>query len=300
MNRLFSALAGLLLSAMASVASAQFITGVTVIDFSSELSTGTFDRRAEYLVSNNGLNVGTWTHSVVPDGTMWLSQGTFAGGSDPLPAHVIFDLGDVYDLETLSVWNYNEATAGLMTRGANLVNISIGTDLGSLVSLGDFTFTQAPGVADVNFRQDITLGGLPNTDTVRYVALDILSSHGGDNNFAGLSKVRFSENAINMPGDANGDTLVNEDDFLIINGNMFQSVTGGMAEGDLNFDGFVDFYDYKIWKNIVDSQVPAVVSGTSAVPEPASLVLVVGAIAAAGLGRGFVSRRRSPKAALAR
>src|SRR5690606_23042654 len=118
--------------------------------------------------------------------------------------------------------------------------------------------------------------------------------------FGGLSKVRFSETSIGIPGDVNGDMLVDEADFQIINGSMFQTVTGGVAAGDLNQDTFVDFYDYKSWKNIVDSQPPAAISGTNTTPEPGSLSLVLGAIAVAGLGRGFVSRRRGSKTALAR
>ncbi len=292
MNRVLSVLAGLVLSAVASVASAQFITGVSVIDVSSELGAPIFDRRAEYLVSSAGLDVGTGTHSINPDGTMWLSHGVFRDPFDPLPAHVVFDLGGVYDLETVAVWNYNEATAGLMTRGANLVNISVGTDLGSLVSLGDFTFTQAPGTADVNFRQDITLGHLPNTSTVRYVAFDILSNHGDTLDFAGLSKVRFSETSIGIPGDVNGDMIVDEADFQVINSNMFQSVTGGIAAGDLNLDNIVDFYDYKIWKNLVEPPLPSSISSTGVIPEPGSLLLVLGAIGVALFSRCRVSSRQ--------
>lgn len=192
----------MLIGVASSVARGDFIPTVTIANVSSELGAPVFDRGAGYLVSDAGLDVVTGTHSIIPDGMMWLSHGTLRDPQDPLPAQVVFDLGDVYDLESLAVWNYNEfdVIAGSLTsRGANSVNISVGTDPGSLLSLGNFTFTQAPGIADVNFRQDIALGHLPNTSTVRYVALDILSTHAGDYEFAGLSKVRFTAAAIPEP-----------------------------------------------------------------------------------------------------
>ena len=202
MKTIASCCCAILLVVTSSVAQANYITGVTIEAVTSEMGLPIFDRSAGHLVSDAGLDLVTGAHSIVPDGMMWLSHGTLRDPQDPLPAQVVFDLGDVYDLESLAVWNYNEfdVIAGSLTsRGANSVNISVGTDPGSLLSLGNFTFTQAPGTADVNFRQDIALGHLPNTSTVRYVALDILSNHAGDYEFAGLSKVRFTAAAIPEP-----------------------------------------------------------------------------------------------------
>ena len=151
---------------------------LTIEDFSSELTSG-FDRRADYAVDGSGLNGGA--HGVNPDGFMWLSNGTFSGGTDPLPAHITFDLGDNYDLDNFHVWNYNEAAAGLSTRGANLVEISVAnSESGSFSSLGQFNFAQATGLATYT-GETIDLSSFAEADNTRLIRFDILSNHGGDN-----------------------------------------------------------------------------------------------------------------------
>ncbi len=191
----------LLVALMSAVAKGGYIAGVTIEAASSELGAPIFDRSAGYLVSSAGLDVGTGTHSIIPDGTMWLTNGNFREPFDPLPAQVVFDLGGVYDLETVAVWNYNEFVVGadLVTRGARDVTISAGASLASMNSIGDFVFNQAPGLDNVDFRQDILVAGLPNTTGVRYVTFDITTNHGDTFDFAGLSKVRFTSAAIPEP-----------------------------------------------------------------------------------------------------
>ena len=85
------------------------LTGVTIEDVSSEL-VGGFDRAANYLVDGSGFDESLGTHTVTPDGFMWLNTGTFAAPNDPnVPGAVItFDLEANYDLGALTVWNYNE------------------------------------------------------------------------------------------------------------------------------------------------------------------------------------------------
>ncbi|MBR9761789.1 PEP-CTERM sorting domain-containing protein, partial [bacterium] len=178
--------------------------GVTIEDVSSEL-VGGFDRAANYLVDGSGFDESLGTHTVAPDGFMWLNTGTFAAPNDPnVPGAVItFDLEANYDLGSLTVWNYNETLPGradLLNRGTNEVEILIAaSEGGAFTSLGDFNFTVAPGVADQNFGQIIDLSTFPEAGDARLVRFNITSNHGGDNNFVGLSEVRFDGTQVPEP-----------------------------------------------------------------------------------------------------
>jgi hypothetical protein len=76
-------------------------------------------------------------------------------------------------------------------------------------------------------------------------------------------------NTAPVPGDVNGDRLVNNADFDIILGNFLLSATT-REEGDLNRDGLVEFADFRIWKN----NVPPGAGSTASIPEPGALILV--------------------------
>ena len=177
----------------------QNIEGVTIEDVSSELL-GNFDRGAIRVLDGSGFDEALGTHTVTPDGTagggMWLNNGTFAAPNDPnAPGAVItFDLGGSTALNSVTVWNYNEtARPDLVKRGANDVEILIATsEGGEFTSIGDFNFTIAPGVANQNFGQIIDLSSFPEATRARLVRFNIKSNHGGDDNFVGLSEVRFN------------------------------------------------------------------------------------------------------------
>lgn len=186
------------------------VTGVTIEDVSTEL-TASFNRAASYLVDGGGgvdFDEVAGTHTVTPDGSMWLNNGTFTTPNDPnAPGAIItFDLGGNYDLDFVTVWNYNEFLPGrpdLLQRGANAVEILVSTsEVGPFTSLGNFNFTIAPGVNNVDFGQDIDVSSLAGSDDVRLVQFNITSNHGGDNNFVGLSEVRFDGVVIPEPATA--------------------------------------------------------------------------------------------------
>jgi len=174
------------------------ITGVTIEDVSTELVSGPFDRRANHLIDGNEFDEGAGTHTVTPDGAMWLNNGTFTAPNDPnAPGAVVtFDLEANYDLGSLTVWNYNESLPGraeLLLRGANEVEILVAdSEGGDFTSLGDFVFAVAPGLDAVDFGQTINLTSFPEAANARLVRFNITSNHGGDNNFVGLSEVRFT------------------------------------------------------------------------------------------------------------
>ncbi|MFT6864301.1 MAG: hypothetical protein ACJAVK_002866 [Akkermansiaceae bacterium] len=172
------------------------ISGVTIEDVSTELLGG-FDRQANHLVNGSGFGAGTGTHTITPDGFMWLNNGTFTAPNDPnAPGAVItFDLGSNYALNSLTVWNYNEMLPGrpdLLGRGANEAEILVASsEGGAFTSLGNFTFDIAPGADNVDFGQDIDLSSFGAAGDARLVRFNITSNHGGDNDFVGLSEVRF-------------------------------------------------------------------------------------------------------------
>lgn len=160
----------------------------TIHSVSSNLADVTaFDRTADYVVNGAGL-VGD-THSIVPDGTMWLNIGTFAAPND-LEPEITFDLGSVQSVSSMKVWNYNETLAGrpeLLGRGVGVADILIaGEDLVFAPLISGHVFTVAPGLDNVDFGEVVDL----NADA-RYVKLDIGGNLGGDASFVGLSEVQF-------------------------------------------------------------------------------------------------------------
>src|SRR4030095_14907171 len=154
------------------------IAATTVASFSSQL-VGAYNRQAQYAVNGAGLTYGQ--HGTTPDGTMWLSNGVLQAPNDPLPAEIIFDLGASENLTGLQVWNYNELN--LTARGSNRVQIYPAATAGGTFTLrGTFAFRRAFGNASEP-GQHINL----SVSNVRQVRFNILSNHGGDNQFAGLS-----------------------------------------------------------------------------------------------------------------
>jgi hypothetical protein len=87
------------------------------------------------------------------------------------------------------------------------------------------------------------------------------------------------------PGDVDGDDDVDMDDFAIIQGH-FQQTVAGRTEGDLTFDNFVDYRDFRQWKNNAPAPVLAEWAALG-VPEPSSVALAGLAVAA-----GVAARRR--------
>lgn len=80
--------------------------------------------------------------------------------------------------------------------------------------------------------------------------------------------------AAHDPGDANGMDGVTIDDYLLIRANSFTNQILG-TNGDVNYDGFVDFNDFREWKEYYPGGAAAAEAAIAAlgVPEPASLAL---------------------------
>ena len=173
------------------------ISGVTIEDVSSEYAD--YDRAAIHVVNGDGFDPMSGYHTTTVNGNMWLSNGTYLTPNDPLPAFITFDLEGNYDLDNLTVWNFNESLLDFTTRGAKDVEISVASEGGLFTSLGNFIFNEAPGSSTTDFGQLIDLSGYAAANNVRWVRFDITSNHGSVNDLAGLSEVVFTGTAIPEP-----------------------------------------------------------------------------------------------------
>lgn len=85
-----------------------------------------------------------------------------------------------------------------------------------------------------------------------------------------------------VPGDVDGNRIVDEVDGGIIAANFYQSVSS-VSEGDLFIDGIVDFQDFRIWKREFTA-IPGNVTSL-VVPEPSAVLLFLHALVCLVLSR---------------
>ncbi len=148
----------------------------------------------------------------------------------------------------LGIFRFDDQIRALITRGTDQF------------SLGPVT-ASADDIASINLVfAGFAFGANANHltgDTGTHVAID-----------------RFSLEAPHGPGDANGVGGVTIDDYLLIRANSFTSQFFG-TNGDTNYDGFVDFEDFREWKSNFPGGAAAAEAAIAAlgVPEPASIVL---------------------------
>ena len=210
-------LAGLVATLATAQAQSAVVTGVTVESFSSQFLADS--RLALHTIDGSGLDPAassdiTANHNGVPGSTtddgdptnftgMWLDLAD----SDGL-ANIVYDLGAVYTIDKLYVWNYSEEqqnNPGLRNRGANDVDVYADNNANPTAFIQNFDFTIADDFSDLSFGGPgayITGYGQPavvytftSPVTARYFELDILSNHGGGG--VGLAEIRF--NAIPEP-----------------------------------------------------------------------------------------------------
>ena len=98
--------------------------------------------------------------------------------------------------------------------------------------------------------------------------------------------IKSLESPVTIPGDTNGDNIVDDEDAEVLGGNWGQSVGNGADDGDFNGDGVVNALDASIlaanWGNHNES------AGPSSVPEPGSLMLLA-------MGLAMLVTRRTTK-----
>ncbi len=158
------------------------IAGVTVESVSSEFVAYGWDLAASHVVDGSGLSGGLHDVIAYPGSNSW--QTISQSGT----ANIVFDLGALYDLGSLHVWNLN-FYAPYNGRGAYSVDILTSTDNSVWSSTGNYIFAMATGVTgDPGFDIDASAW-----DLARYVQFDIKSNWGGYDNagHVGLSEVQF-------------------------------------------------------------------------------------------------------------
>ena len=138
----------------------------------------------ENTVNSSGLDESGLLHGNESDNNMWLSSDTGTGS-----AWIEYDLGNVYRLHELWVWNSNDALETVIGLGFKDVTIEYSVNGIDYMTLGTtHEFAQAPGEPD--YAHNTTV----NFDSVaaQHVRLTANSNWGeGLLNQYGLSEVRF-------------------------------------------------------------------------------------------------------------
>jgi hypothetical protein len=254
-----------------------------------------------------------WTGTYSPDSNPPYSTylSTSGGGtyssyyaqaiSQTLPGQCV--AGDTYTF-TVGVWNYQgPITTGNVPAIGNSLTLALSTGGTGTIPASDWINPYAPAwaswlpVPDANGNFVIVSGGTPIVNktvqdmdpasagfvdyTVTGTAtasgdLLMVISYSGDGEIF-VTNARVTQTAPLIPGDINGDGLVDVADYNIWAANV--GATGATwAQGDLNGDGLVDVADYNIWA--------ANVGRTSATPEPISMIVLA-------IGGGLVALRKN-------
>ncbi|MEM8864089.1 MAG: cytochrome c peroxidase [Planctomycetota bacterium] len=156
---------------------------------------------------------------------------------------------------------------------------------GRFTTLEEVIEFYSSGVQDNdNLGRGLSPGGFGFTETEKAQLLAFMNTLTDD---AFLTSDLFSDPFVDLPGDYNGDGLVDADDYLVWKEDFLAAADQFaplMADGDN--DGIVNIADYSIWRDNLgarwDDGVAAAVSFAST-PEPGASVLVL-ALLAAGCG----------------
>ena len=182
-----------------------------------------------------------------------------------------------------------------------------------VAELGDTIFVETPDAADITKALWIVPGAVTHAQnwTQRANILDFTAVDGGLNielpanfneapigyymlflvNEEGVPSmaewIRATPN-IKLPGDFNGDDVVDEDDYTVWRDNLGAANESAINDNGNHLSG-VDAADYDVWKAGFGQSAGAG-AGSSAVPEPATFVILLSAMLAALMQRCSVSR----------
>jgi len=185
--------------------------------------------------------------------------------------------GDYARPEIVGQWSFydGDRQAGGLTDASN-----VDTDV-ALVTNGVYTFTIVVHPATQSYDASVTgttgsfsatgLGWRTNaTSAGGYLTFSGRANAFDDVRAFSLDDLVITQLASTVPGDADGNGVVNHLDAAVLARNWLQNVGGKAADGDFNEDGWVDDLDASIlaanW---------AYTGGAAAVPEPGSLALVL-------------------------
>lgn len=209
--------------------------------------------------------------TVDDDGTRWFSQG---GGStqNPLEAASLFDVAVDTTNEVLGT---GTLTAGWFSSDDDLVIQLNGPALNGLLS----DWLAAPLMSDQDGGMQTSNAGLIVKSPEATAAQAFFESFEGRPEEAARLSLTFG--APPVDGDVDGDTDVDEIDYNTILGNFGQNLAD-RTDGDLVNNDLIDLADFLQWKTNFPSPISAL--GT-AVPEPTSALLLLSAVASAGMIR---------------
>lgn len=215
MNKLFCSLCSLL----PFVASA---FDYTLIEYSEAMSaTGTSQINAErgfvYAINGSGLTDlgnGVFGHTATHTKNMWMTSNAGATLSESAPRFYCVDLGAVYNLGKIKIWNFN--MSGQAARGFKATEIYVTDNVDAAkASPADIRswgypvwqgeLSKATGADKYTGCDPILIEPVP----ARYVGFVVTSSH-GDNNYQGLSEVRFFSAPQGVPAITASDVRLNE------------------------------------------------------------------------------------------
>ncbi len=158
------------------------LTGKLIQTVTARADSSRLDMAIEHIVDGTSLRDvdgdGLLEHGETPE-NMWLSE------KDGMRNQVEFDLGRVYELGSILVWNYNER--GHTKRGVKKADISVWTAEGGWQKIfDDLDFTEAEGSFDYD---EPTLMRFDGLKAQRVLFDDLIGL--GDEEYVGLSEVRF-------------------------------------------------------------------------------------------------------------
>ncbi len=133
----------------------------------------------ENTVNGSGIDADDQHSTAAAD--MWLANPPAEGS-----LWVQYDLGKVYKLHQMLVWNYNVMFESILGFGCKNVTIECSENGADWTALGDFEFAKATAKATYAANTAVDFAGVP----VRFVRLTVNSGWGMMGQF-GLSEVRF-------------------------------------------------------------------------------------------------------------
>ncbi|WP_442483764.1 PEP-CTERM sorting domain-containing protein [Aeoliella sp. SH292] len=244
----------------------------------------------------------------------------FTAGDNRVSGDVLNDLTGSILLrgESNTVFENDLTNFGVLELGADGSAVTM-TVLGDFINLPTSTLSLSIGASSTGFQLsnvmvggNILLGGLLEVDlgTTGPAALDpmpgdefelisgaglLLGAFGALDlptlsdptwqwliDYSNSDVTLIVSDLITIGGDFNGDGIVNEDDLAVweMNFGLQMGATGAM--GDADGDGDVDAADYYIWLAQLGGapMVPGSLAGGAQVPEPSSMLLLLGAVAA--------------------
>ena len=130
-----------------------------------------------------------------------------------------------------------------------------------------------------NLSTGLTPGGFNYTEAEKQALIAYMETF-SDSTF--LTSALFTDPFVDLPGDYDGNGVVDQDDYTAWRDAFGQTTVGlsGPLFADGNNDGVVDAADYVVWRDNLGARWDDGVSIATAVPEPAGLALLFTALLA--------------------